>query len=101
MTDRTECVRCRKLDERDEPFDVYPMPSLMQRKGSDELIMLSADDVNEPDHLCDECCAAYADTMVEFMGKNFVIVVPVDEDGMDLPEDEGDEGDASDEESTP
>jgi hypothetical protein len=91
MTDRTECARCRKLDERDEPFDLYPIPSLMCRKGTDELVMLIADDVNEPDHLCEECCAEYAQVVAEFMGKHFIVVVPVDEDGCDLPPEDEDE----------
>jgi hypothetical protein len=99
MTERTECLRCRTLDERDEPFDVYPIPTVMRRKDSDELVMLAATDVNEPDHLCEDCCAEYAAVMAEFMGKDFVMIIPVDEDGCDLPEDEGGD-DASEEEGT-
>ena len=97
MAERTQCTRCRKLDEVDEPFDTYPLPTILRRKGDTALLVLPADDANEPDHLCPKCRDAYGPLMAEFMGEDFVLTLPVDEDGMDLAEDEG--GDDADEET--
>lgn len=82
--ERTECDKCKKLDERDEPWDQFSMPVIIQTE--DGPVMLSAADVEADDmpHLCDECEAAYMKLIIDFMGKDYVIVVPdEDDDGGD------------------